>query len=44
MLTQEEALDTLMSFHLHGYRKVKGINIDTIKKLASIVLKENAFA
>ncbi|CAM4851204.1 unnamed protein product, partial [Rotaria magnacalcarata] len=45
MLPQEEALDTLMTFlHAHGYRKVKGISIDTIKKLASIILKDNVFA
>ncbi|CAF2033398.1 unnamed protein product [Rotaria magnacalcarata] len=45
MLPQEETLDTLMTFlHVHGYRKVKGISIDTIKKLASIILKDNLFA
>ncbi|CAF1320301.1 unnamed protein product, partial [Rotaria magnacalcarata] len=45
MLPQEEALDTFMTFlHVHGYRKVKGISIDTIKKLVSIILKDNAFA
>ncbi|CAF2127257.1 unnamed protein product [Rotaria magnacalcarata] len=45
MLSQEEALDSLMTFlHVHGYRKVKGISIDTIKKLASIILKDNVFA
>ncbi|CAM4973834.1 unnamed protein product [Rotaria socialis] len=45
MLPQEESLDILMAFlHAHGYRKVKGISIDTIKKLASIILKENVFA
>ncbi|CAM4828303.1 unnamed protein product, partial [Rotaria magnacalcarata] len=44
MLPQEEALDTLMTFlHVHGYRKVKGISIDTVKKLASIILKNNVF-
>ena len=44
MLPQNEALNTLMEFlHAHGYKKVKGINLDTIRKLASIVLKENAF-
>ncbi|CAF1648303.1 unnamed protein product [Rotaria magnacalcarata] len=42
---KEEALDSLMTFlHVHGYRKVKGISIDTIKKLASIILKDNVFA
>ncbi|CAF2256135.1 unnamed protein product [Rotaria magnacalcarata] len=45
MLPQEETLDILMEFlHVHGYKKVKGISIDTIKKLASIVLKDNVFA
>jgi hypothetical protein len=45
MLPQDEALNTLMEFlHVHGYKKVKGINLDTIRKLASIVLKENVFA
>ncbi|CAM4845707.1 unnamed protein product [Rotaria magnacalcarata] len=45
MLPQEESLDILMTFlHAHGYRKVKGISIDTIKKLASIILKDNVFA
>ncbi|CAF3589065.1 unnamed protein product [Rotaria socialis] len=45
MLPQEETLDILITFlHAHGYRKAKGINIDTIKKLASIILKDNAFA
>ncbi|CAM4985885.1 unnamed protein product, partial [Rotaria socialis] len=45
MLPQEETLDILMAFlHVHGYKKVKGISIDTIKKLASIVLKDNVFA
>ncbi|CAM4979264.1 unnamed protein product [Rotaria socialis] len=45
MLPQEEALNTLMKFlATNGYRKVKGISIDTIKKLSSIVIKDNAFA
>ncbi|CAF3707719.1 unnamed protein product [Rotaria socialis] len=45
MLSQEQALNSLMKFiSAYGYRKVKGISIDTIKKLASIVLKENVFA
>ncbi|CAF2093802.1 unnamed protein product, partial [Rotaria magnacalcarata] len=44
MLPQEETLDILMTFfHAHGYRKVKGISMDTIKKLASIILKNNVF-
>ena len=45
MLPQDEALNILMRFlHVHGYTKVKGINLDTIRKLASIVIKENVFA
>jgi hypothetical protein len=45
MLPQDDALDILMEFlHVHYYTKVKGINLDTIRKLASIVLKENVFA
>ncbi|CAF4964931.1 unnamed protein product [Rotaria sp. Silwood1] len=44
MLPQEEALNILMEFlHEHGYKKVKGIPLDSIRKLASIVLKENVF-
>ncbi|CAF1440935.1 unnamed protein product [Adineta steineri] len=44
MLPQEEALNTLVEFlYTHGYRKVKGIALNTIKKLSSIVLKENVF-
>ena len=44
MLPQEEALNIMIEFlHLHGYRKVKGIPLDSIRKLASIVLKENVF-
>ncbi len=45
MLPQDEALNILMEFlHVHGYTKVKGINLDTIRKLASKVLKDNVFA
>ena len=44
MLPQEESLDTLIEFlHVHGFAKVKGIGLDTIRELASIVLKENVF-
>jgi hypothetical protein len=44
MLPQDEALNILVEFlHVHGYRKVKGIPLDTIRKLASIVIKENVF-
>ena len=45
MLPQDDALNTLMTFlSVHGYRKVKGISLDTIRKLASIIIKENVFA
>ena len=45
MLPQDEVLNVLMEFlGTYGYRKVKGINLDTIRKLASVVLKENVFA
>ena len=44
MLPQEESLDILTQFLIeHGYRKVKGIPIDAIRKLARLVLTENAF-
>ncbi|CAF1500339.1 unnamed protein product [Rotaria magnacalcarata] len=44
MLPQEEALDILVEFlHVHGYTKVKGIPLETIRLSASIVLKENVF-
>ena len=44
MLPQDEALNVLAEFlDTHGYRKVKGIAIDTIRKLAAVVIKENAF-
>ena len=44
MLPQDEALNILIEFlHIHGYTKVKGIPLDTIRKLASIVIKENVF-
>ena len=44
MLPQEESLNILMEFlHHYGYQKVKGIPIDAIRKLARIVLTENAF-
>ncbi|CAF3786434.1 unnamed protein product [Rotaria socialis] len=42
MLPQQEALNILVEFlHVHGSRKVKGISLDTIRKLASIVLEQN---
>jgi hypothetical protein len=45
MLPQDEALNILVEFlHEHGYKKVKGIALDTIRKLAFIVIKENVFA
>ena len=44
MLPQEESLDILTQFLLeHGYRKVKGISIDAIRKLARLVLTDNVF-
>ena len=44
MLPQEESLDVLTRFLIeHGYRKVKGIPIDAIRKLARLVLTENVF-
>ena len=44
MLPQDEALNVLAEFlHEHGYRKVKGIALDTIRKLAAMVLKANVF-
>ena len=44
MLPQDEALNLLVEFlQFHGYRKVKGVPLDAIRKLASIVLKENVF-
>ncbi|CAF1257713.1 unnamed protein product [Rotaria sp. Silwood1] len=44
MLPQEEALNILIEFlHVHGYNKVKCIPLEAIRKLASIVLKENVF-
>ena len=42
MLPQDEALDTLVEFlHVHEYEKVKGIDLETIRQLAAIVLQEN---
>lgn len=44
MIPQEESLNILGEFLLHfGYNKVKGISIDTIKRLARIVIEENVF-
>jgi len=44
MLPQEESLNILTQFLVeHGYNKVKGIPIDAIRKLARMVLNENAF-
>ncbi len=44
MLPQEKALDILDEFlRVHNYTKVKGIDLDTIRELASIVLQENVF-
>ena len=42
MLPQEESLDTLVEFlREHGHTKVRAIGLDTVRELASIVLKEN---
>ena len=44
MLPQEEALNVLTEFLLeYGYRKVKGVPLDAIRKLGRIVLTENVF-
>ncbi|CAF1539977.1 unnamed protein product [Rotaria magnacalcarata] len=44
LFPQEEALNILVEFlHVHGYTKVKGFPLETIRLLASIVLKENVF-
>ena len=44
MLPQEEALNILVEFlYTHNYKKVDGIVLNTIRQLASIVLKENVF-
>lgn len=44
MIPQEEALDVLVEFLVHfGYKKVNGVPIDAIRKLARIVLEENVF-
>lgn len=44
MLPQEESLDILCEFlSQHGYSKVQGVPMEAIRKLASIVLTENAF-
>ena len=44
MLPQEKSLNVLIKFLLQrGYHKVKGVPIDTIRKLAHIVLAENVF-
>ena len=44
VLPQNESLNILMEFlHVHGYRKVKGVPLDAIRKLASVVIRENVF-
>ena len=44
MLPQEQALDILLDFlRVHGKAEVEGITLDTIRQLASIVIKENVF-
>lgn len=44
MLPQDEALDILNEFlEVHGYVRLKGIDLKTIRELASMVLQENVF-
>jgi len=44
MLPQDLSLDILGEFlQTYGYTKIKNIDIQTIRELASIVLKENVF-
>ena len=44
MLPQDEALNVVVEFlHVHGFDKVKGIALDTLRKLATIVVKEHVF-
>ncbi|CAF4539386.1 unnamed protein product, partial [Rotaria sp. Silwood2] len=44
MLPQEESIDVLCEFLIeHGYRKIDGIPLDAIRKLACRVLTENVF-
>ena len=44
MLPQEESINILTEFLLeYGYNKLKGIPIETIRKLARMVLTENVF-
>ena len=44
MLPQQESLDVLTEFLLeHGYHKVQGVPIDTIRKLGRLVITENVF-
>jgi hypothetical protein len=44
MLPQEESVNVVIEFLMHfGYSNVKGISMDTIRELASIVLQENVF-
>jgi hypothetical protein len=44
MLPEEESLDILTEFRVQfSFHKVKGIPIDTIRKLAGTVIAENVF-
>lgn len=44
MLPQEEAVDILKEFlEVHGYIRLRAIDLRTIRELASMVLQENAF-
>ena len=44
MLPQDEALDILIEFlREYKYTKIQGMDLDTIRELASVVIKENVF-
>ena len=44
MLPQDEVLNILMEFlHKYGKLKIEGIPLDTIRKLAVLVVQENVF-
>ena len=44
MVSQEESFDALVEFLVRfGHKKVKGVPIHAIQKLARIVIQENVF-
>jgi hypothetical protein len=44
ILSQDDALDILVEFlRVYGYTNVKGIDLDTMRDLSSIVFRENIF-